>query len=583
MSRGHFAERARLSLFVVRRGVRRLAGRACAHPLLRLPFAGSGADRLLIAPQDLRTADPTRANDIYSGHFAFAGKVVVSTGGSPFTLPSPSPEWTEGLLGFEWLRHLRAADTVLTRSHARALIDDWIARQGRGDEIGWRPDVVARRVIAWLTHAPFLLGDADPRFYRRFLRSLSRQVGYLGRTAGAMAEGPAQLRAYIALAHASLCMAGQMRRLRPVGRRLADHLDRQILPDGGHASRNPGVILDLLLDLLPLRTSFAARNLPPPESVTRAIDRMMPMLRFFRHGDGHFVNFNGMGPTEPDLLAAVLAYDDARGRPVSNAVHSGYQRLEAGGLVLVMDTGRPPPLALSQDAHAGCLAFELSSGRHRIIVNCGLPGTGRDSWRQVARSTPAHSTMTLNDASSYRFLRPGRLHRMVGPLVIGGPEEVLCSREEDADGSRLWASHDGYVGRYGIVHERTVMLSADGRRLDGEDAMLPAWGSRLTPGSQDRFSLRFHLHPAVRAQRLTHRHAVLLTLPNRELWTFESYEQEVLLEQSVYLASLEGPRHTEQIVVRGRARDTPRLSWSFVHVDPVDARAIRRAEAAGGS
>ena len=57
---------------------------------------------------------------------------------------------------------------------------------------------------------------------------------------------------------------------------------------------------------------------------------MMPMLRFFRHADGNFAQFNGMGPTPVDLLATVLAYDDARGAPVANAPHSGYQRIDAG-------------------------------------------------------------------------------------------------------------------------------------------------------------------------------------------------------------------------------------------------------------
>jgi len=41
------------------------------------------ADRLLIAPQDLRTADPTRASEIYAGRFAFAGKIVICDGRSP--------------------------------------------------------------------------------------------------------------------------------------------------------------------------------------------------------------------------------------------------------------------------------------------------------------------------------------------------------------------------------------------------------------------------------------------------------------------------------------------------------------------
>src|SRR4030095_15895847 len=147
------------------------------------------------------------------------------------------------------------------------------------------------------------------------------------------------------------------------------------LPDGGHISRNPGTLIELLIDLLPLRQAFAARNVVPPPALINAIDRMMPMLRFFRHGDGNFALFNGMGPTPGDRLATVLAYDDARGTPVANAPYSGYQPLQAGSMVALMDTSGPPPVALSHEAHAGCLSFELSAQQHRLGVNCGLPAT----------------------------------------------------------------------------------------------------------------------------------------------------------------------------------------------------------------
>jgi uncharacterized heparinase superfamily protein len=77
-----------------------------------------GTQRLLIAPQDIRTADPTMASDIYAGYFAFAGKMVNTHGGSPFETPPPSPAWAANLAGFGWLRHLRAADTALARANA---------------------------------------------------------------------------------------------------------------------------------------------------------------------------------------------------------------------------------------------------------------------------------------------------------------------------------------------------------------------------------------------------------------------------------------------------------------------------------
>jgi uncharacterized heparinase superfamily protein len=299
-----------------------------------------------------------------------------------------------------------------------------------------------------------------------------------------------------------------------------------------------------------------------------AIDRMMPMLRFFRHGDGNFALFNGMGPTAPDLLATVLAYDDARGSPLANAPHSGYQRMQAAALLVIADTGRAPPVAVSQEAHAGCLAFELSSGQHRIVVNCGLPPTSRESWRPVARATAAHSTVTFNDVSSCQFLGPGSLQRFLGAPIIEGPAEVAVTRQDREDAIQVRASHDGYAGPFGVVHQRTLRLAADGSRLDGEDKFLPEHGDKLPSGRRDAFAVRFHLHPAVKANRLTDGHGAMLMLPNREVWTFSAYEDSIDLEESVYLAGREGPRRTTQLVIYGRARKVPSVRWSFAHADP---------------
>jgi uncharacterized heparinase superfamily protein len=298
-----------------------------------------------------------------------------------------------------------------------------------------------------------------------------------------------------------------------------------------------------------------------------AIDRMMPMLRFFRHGDGHFAHFNGMGATHPDLLATVLAYDDARGAPLSAAPHSGYQRVEAGGMVLLMDSGPPPPIALSQEAHAGCLSFELSSDNQRIIVNCGIPGTSRETWRQVARATAAHSTVTLNDTSSCRFLESGALKQLIfGAPIIGGPKNVPVTREDRPDSVLLRASHDGYNDRFHVIHHRSLMLMGDGSRLDGEDRFEVGDADKLSEGGSDEFAVRFHLHPSVKANRLSDGHGVMLLMADREAWTFSALENAVEIEESVYLAGADGPRRTVQIVIYGRAGKSATVRWSFAHM-----------------
>ena len=569
MARVSVAERAKLSALLLRGAVRKLGGRLTGHPLLRWRFYPAKTDRLIIAPQDLRTADATRAAEIYAGRFAFAGKVVICDGRSPFEIIPPSDEWAVALLGFTWLRHLRAADSGITRANGRALVDEWITLQGSWNATGWRPDILSRRILSWLCQSPLLLTDADVRFYRRFMRSLSRQVRMLRRTAKNARDGVPKLQALIALTYAALCMAGQSRHLRRAASHLVDELNSQILPDGGHIRRNPDALIELLLDLLPLRQAFSSRNVAPPPALLNAIDRMMPMLRFFRHGDGNFAHFNGMGVTQPDLLATVLAYDDARGAPLSAAPHSGYQRIETVGAVLLMDTGKPPPIAFSQEAHAGCLSFELSSRNQRIVINCGIPATSRETWRQVARATAAHSTVTFNDTSSCRFLESGTLKQLAfGAPIIGGPKDVRATRDDRPDSVMLQTSHDGYADRYHVVHHRSLILSTDGQRLDGEDSFELADPSRLPDSTSDEFAVRFHLHPSVKANRLTDAHGVMLLMPDKHVWTFNAFDNEVEIEESVYLSGAEGPRRTVQIVIYGRARKGPRVRWSFVHMTP---------------
>src|SRR6202158_3188198 len=108
MSRAVISDRYRLSWLALRRRLNILKGRATVHPLTGLIYWTSPGERLVIAPQELRTADPTRASEIYAGRFAFAGKVVGCDGRSPFEMAPPSDELADVLLGFGWPRRLAA-------------------------------------------------------------------------------------------------------------------------------------------------------------------------------------------------------------------------------------------------------------------------------------------------------------------------------------------------------------------------------------------------------------------------------------------------------------------------------------------
>jgi uncharacterized heparinase superfamily protein len=573
------AHRRRISTLIAGRLARSMVARASGSTVALSRLWPGRTDRLIIAPHDLRTADATRAAEIYAGRFVFAGKIVTCHGRSIFDLEPPSEDWEAALLGFGWLRHLRAADTALTRANARSLVDDWISNPSRKRPLERRADVLARRVISLLSQAPLVLGDTDSKFYRKYLRGLTREIRYLRYAMMDISDGVPRLQVLIGLCYASLCLANQASHIRSATRRLSEELQRQILPDGGHVSRNPGALVELLSDLLPLRQTFAARNIAPPAALLNAIDRMMPMLRFFRHGDGTFALFNGMSTAPSDLVATLLAYDDTHGLPMANMPHTGFQRIDAGAMTVIMDTGAPPPPNVSRDAHAGCLSFELSSGPSRIVVNCGMPTTGRDNWRSFARGTAAHSTLVYHDTSSCQFVEMSAMKRLLrGAPVTSGPAKVESYREAVDNGDLLTTSHDGYLARFGIIHRRVLMASHDGTRLEGEDTLSPLPGGRIK-GSGSDYALRFHLHPSVKASRLSDARGVMLVLPNRDVWTFEALDDKVDLEDSVFLAGNDGPRRTAQIVIRQDARQAASIRWNFVRSSTSAAATTARRNA----
>lgn len=563
-----FFDRVKLAQLIAARGAFAVVRGFHFNPLMRWRLAGPAASELLIAPQDISTADATRANDIYAGYFSFAGHTANCGGTSPFEMRNMPSGWYCGLNEFSWLKHLRAAETSVSRAQARLLVDDWIRLNGNIRSGAWDIECTAKRVIAWLCHSPLLLEECDHQFYRRFMRSLTRQVRFLRLVVQDAPPGMPRLIVAIALSYAAVSMAGHAAFIRNSAKRLDRELQTQILPDGGHVSRNPGATIAILALLMPLRQAILARDIVPGEALIGAIDRLMPMLRFFRLGDGTFGNFNGMGDTPGDLVATMLAYDDAGGTPVLNAVHSGYQRLTGDDVAVLMDTGGLPARDVSGEMHAGCLSFEFSAGLERIVVNCGHAseqGIGNPEGRalaRIARSTAAHSTLSIDEQSSCRFVADTRLQRLIGSPVLSGPVKVEVHRMPGADGVSVDAVHDGYVRPFGLKHTRSLSLSSDGIFVSGQDIVLTHRDGQVPAASPHRFQIRFHLHPNVQAV-LSSPRTVELLLKSGRRWLFNCLNVDISLDDTVGISRTHGIKAARQIVIEGKLAEHSVVDWAF--------------------
>ncbi len=550
---------------------RQAVAETCRHLALsfRRPalFAASRSvnpQRLTLAPQDLKTADPTAAPDIYAGRFFLAGKLIDCSGENPFTRRETPANWQAELHAFDWLRHLEADGTTLAKNNAVALITDWLETWGKPRScIAWEADITARRLIGWICHSVTIVEAASPEFYHRWMRSIGTHITFLQRRSRLLNPGRERLLSRIALAYAGACLADQPRLLEKTSAALDRELRLQILEDGMHFTRNPAILLEMLTYLLPLRQAFERLGIEPPRQVILAVDRMMTALKFFRMGDGNLARFNGVSAGRPELISTLMFFDEAKGKPPESLLRSGYYRLELGKTIVICDAGSPPERALSETTHAGTLAFEMSSGKNLMVVNCGRPIPAQSDILPYSRATAAHSTATLNDTSSSRFYYGDRFRTLLGKRIISGRLKAWATRAATDDAKTLSAGHDGYLKPFGILHHRDLKLSQQGSLLEGCDRLTGAKAGPIKRKKPVRFAVRFHLHPSVSAGYSNDRQGLMLMCGSGDTWMFSCNEIQPILEESSFFASNSGVRRTRQIVIEGDARETPTLNWRF--------------------
>ncbi|MDE4097870.1 MULTISPECIES: heparinase II/III family protein [Rhodobacterales] len=513
-----------------------------------------------------------RGRQLVAGNLLLAGYLVESTTTGLWEVTAPDAAFDAERHGFAWLDDLAAVGDIKARVKAQNWVWGWIKAHGRGSGPGWSPDLTGRRVIRWINHAIFLLNGKERAESEAFYRSLSQQTWFLAHRWHGATPGLPRFEALAGLIYAGLALQGQEALADPAIRALSAECDRQIDAQGGLPTRNPEELLEVFTLLTWTAAALNESGRSVPAAQTAAIERIAPTLRTLRHSDGGLARFHGGGRGLEGWLDHALAASHVSARPVEGLA-MGYARLSARRTSVVIDAALPPQGRASANGHASTLAFELTSGRRPLIVNCGSGETFGLEWRRAGRATPSHSTLCLEGHSSARLAPPSRGTGQ--EELVGGPTDVQIQLEQLSDGSRFQGGHDGYAREFGLTHARTLDLGFDGRALAGEDMLvaLDEAAERRCSKALDShgergigFDIRLHLHPEVDATLDLGGAAVSMALKSGEIWVFRHDGTcELKLEPGVYLEKTRlKPRASKQIVLSGRVIDyATRVRWTL--------------------
>lgn len=519
-----------------------------------------------------------RGAQLAAGNYFFAGGLVEAPDRSIWDIVPTDETFEQEIHGFAWMDDLFAAGGQANKALACKWLLEWARRYRNGSGPGWRPELAGRRSLRWINHSIALLGQMDRAEQKLFFRILGQQARFLYRRWPAAASGLPRFEAVTGLVYCALALEGKERYLPRASRALSRECDREISEDGGIANRNPEQLMEIFTLLTWAAQGVEAAGGTPGRAHLLAMERIAPTLRALRLGDGSLAQFHGGGVGIAGKLDQALSDSSIR-LPARPGGGMGYARLANGRTILIMDAGKPPPVEASESAHASTLAFEMSSGFYPVITNMGSGyAFGRD-WRNAARSTPSHSTLAVAGKSSARFSSNEFVGRSFGNRLTEGPTAVSAQTQIGQTGIGITASHDGYVSSHGLLHMRHIMLSPDGTRLSGIDAVEARTNAAkatfdMRAAREKRngipFKVHFHLHSDIGADLGLGGQAVSLTLPNGEVWVFRHEGGSLSIEPSAMMdASRLIPRATKQIVLSGRAiHYEGAVKWTLVRTEP---------------
>jgi len=518
-----------------------------ANPFHRVRLGDSAPDKILVYPSDPRVGDAARGREIGNGVWRIGAERLAGDYASPWDRPPPSRHFSARLHSFSWLNDLAA---VGPSAHARIaqLIDHWIERFGDWDELAWDAGLAAERLYAWLAwgQPAFELGDPARRL--ALMKTAARHARLLLLAGADLNERHmGSIKAGAALVFAGFAGFPEAERLIEQGEEmLLEACAKQFFADGGHHSRCPETLAEAYCDLIAAEHSLR----PLGESTLReSLPRMADMLRMLRLGDGGLGCFHGGSEGSRASLDAALARSPGEARAIQYATQSAFQRVEAGDLRVLFDVGGAPPLSYSEHAHAGALAFELSSRNERLIVNVGAARDLEPAARSAARATNGQSTLIVADALSASLEEPRRAR---APARLAGPGLDDVRRSSDEDGVTVQGRHDGYKAQFGLLHRRYLFVDQSGVNLRGIDELIRPMRLK-SPNSRTPipFVARFHLHPEVRA-RLTEPHMALLETRGGQRWRLRTDAPALDLAASIYWGG-QNPQETVQLVLSGEA------------------------------
>ena len=451
----------------------------------------------------------------------------------------------EKLNNFFWFFSL---DLKSSKKTVQSLIVNWIDNNNRYNDKSWNFDLTSKRIISWLSNHQLTYEDGDKEYRIKFNHCIQKQANHLLSEIRNSNDFENKMVGCAAIILTGLAYQNNKNYLDNGLNILKKIIKSSINNQGFPNSRNINQLIFYLKYFIVIREWFKESQNTVPEYIDETIYYLGLSYAFIWQNINHDILFNGnyiSNNNEFDQYLKRFGYTFKN----ENKEVAGYAILKNKKIILAMDIGPSPIISQSNNYQSGALSFEIISSGKKLISNSGYFANKRNKLNKLSKSTALQSTLIIEDYSSCSFKK-----REISGYVIDQGLKIINKNVIFEDNYwKISASHDGYLKKFGSIHNREIEFYPEQTKFVGTDKII-----RNNKDKNVKFDIRFHLDPGSKVMKTQDNKSILIELED-EGWKFSCDKFDISIDNGLYFGNKNSYKENHNIFISGITHETEEI------------------------
>ena len=454
------------------------------------------------------------------------------------------------LNSFYWFFSL---DLKSSKKTTQLVITNWIKNNNKFNN-SWDFDLTAKRIISWLSCHNLTFDESDQNYRNNFNNIILKQANHLISEINRSKLIDDKLIGCASIILVGLCYNNEKNYLN-FGSSLLKKISKIVLDNYGFPkSRSIKQLVFYLKYFILIREWFKESQINVPEHVDETIFYLGQGYAFFWNSSSDFL-FNGNNISDNNNFDNYLKRLGYKFKNDSQEF-GGYIILKNKKICIIMDAGSTPTQKYTVDYQSGALSFEIISNGKKLISNCGYYRNKKNKLNQLSKASAAQNTLIIDDNSSCKFSKVQNTF-----LVKNGLKVIKKNYIIEKDFWKINASHDGYLKKYNLIHDREIEFYPELMIFKGLDKII-----KKKTNNSYKFDIRFHVEPNIKLMKTQDNKTILIELDD-EGWKFTCDNYDINIDNGLYFGNKNLYSENQNIFITGISnKQIENINWEIKRI-----------------